>query len=233
MVLPAIFQRAGGVASRAARFSAAPLAIGAIVVALLIGGCASSAPPRADDATIQQRWEKHRDTLAQLARWQLTGRVAVRTADDGWNASIHWVQEGDDGYAIEFSGPFGQGVAAVRAAGGVVTIELPDRPIAAAADAETLLAHELGWTVPVSALRYWILGMPAPDVAADTELDNNGLLVALSQSGWRAEFHRYKPVDGIPLPAKVTLTRDEVRLRFVIDTWRAIAADPGEPHVPG
>jgi outer membrane lipoprotein LolB len=164
--------------------------------------------------------------LAQLDRWQLNGRLAVRTASDGSTANIQWVQDGDDAYAIEFSGPFGQGAAAVRAAAGVVTMELPDQPMVAAADAETLLASQLGWTIPVSGLRYWILGVPAPDAPAETVLDNDGLLVELSQSGWRAEYQRYKPVDGVMLPGKVTLTHAEVRLRFVIDRWRVTAPEP-------
>lgn len=211
------------------RRNAALPAVGALAVLLLIGGCA--APPCSDDGAASAAWRAHQDRLAPLTRWRMTGRVAVRTADDGWSAAIDWLQHADDAWTIEFRGPFGQGAAAVRAAGGVVTMELPGRPLAAATDAETLLARELGWTVPVSGLRYWIRGVPAPDAVADAELDSDGRLRVLRQSGWRAEYQRYTFVAGTALPAKMTLTRDALRLRFVIDAWHIDAQEP--PHDAG
>lgn len=192
-------------------------ALGALVVLLVLAGCA--APPVRVDAAADTTWQARRDALLQLDHWRLTGRIGVRAQDDGWNATVDWMQQGDDVYAIEFRGPFGQGAAAVRAAGGVVTMELPERPVTAAADAETLIDAELGWTVPVSGLRYWIRGVPAPDTAARTELDGNGQLLALEQAGWRVEYQRYTPVRHLTLPTKITLTRAALRLRFIIDDW--------------
>jgi outer membrane biogenesis lipoprotein LolB len=41
----------------------------------------------------------------------------------------------------------------------------------------------------------------------------------VSQDGWSVVYDRYMPVSGDLLPAHLTLSRDDVRVRIVIDHW--------------
>ena len=52
----------------------------------------------------------------------------------------------------------------------------------------------------------------------------DGTLSQLEQQGWQLRYENYRaesaPGGSVRLPAKLTATRDEVRLRLVIDRWQ-------------
>ena len=196
------------------------------VVALVCASCSTMPPARVSDAELDLRWRAHQQSLQHIGGWRVTGRVAVHTPDDGWNASVLWNQVDDRHYTVKFSGPFGQGVAALQATPDNITLSVPDRPVMVAGDAETLLMTELGWKIPVSALRFWMVGLPANDASFVAEFDNDGRLAQLRQSGWRTDYQRYMSVDDMTLPGRMLITNGEVKLRFVIDRW-SVAIDGG------
>ena len=77
-----------------------------------------------------------------------------------------------------------------------------------------------GWTIPVSSLRYWALGIPDPAVpAAVTEVDDNGHLVRLEQGDWIVEISRYSEGGGQQMPRNLSATNPDTRVRMVIDRW--------------
>ncbi|HLA74858.1 MAG TPA: lipoprotein insertase outer membrane protein LolB, partial [Gammaproteobacteria bacterium] len=80
--------------------------------------------------------------------------------------------------------------------------------------------------LPVSGLRYWVLGLPdpaAPPAAQDRELDGLGHLTRLRQSGWDIEFRRYSPVTTVDLPNKIFLTNQaagvRLEVRLAVEQW--------------
>ena len=46
-------------------------------------------------------------------------------------------------------------------------------------------------------------------------------LAALQQDGWQIQYTGYMPVGGEWLPSKLTLERQGVRLRVVVDGWNS------------
>jgi outer membrane lipoprotein LolB len=78
----------------------------------------------------------------------------------------------------------------------------------------------------VAALRYWVLGLPAPGTVASRTLDPRGRLAALEQSGWRIRFLDYGRQDGYELPGRVFAQKDGTRVRLVVGRWRL----PGMPE---
>ena len=70
---------------------------------LLVSGCTSlpSTP-----SSPEQQWQFHRQKLSALNAWQLSGRIAIQTADEGGTASIDWRQQGEH-YSIRIIGPIG------------------------------------------------------------------------------------------------------------------------------
>ena len=196
------------------------------VVTLICVSCSTMPPARVSDAVLDQRWHAHRQSLQHIAGWRVTGRVAVHTPDNGWNASVLWDQIDASRYTVKFSGPFRQGVAALQVTPDNVTLSVPDRPVMVAGNAETLLRTELGWEIPMNALRFWMVGLPANDSSFAAEFDNDGRLTQLTQSGWRTDYQRYVSVDNMTLPARMQITNGEVKLRFIIDRW-SVAIDSG------
>jgi outer membrane lipoprotein LolB len=91
--------------------------------------------------------------------------------------------------------------------------------------ARLVLAQQLGFAPPLDALRYWILGVPAPGDAATAEVrDAAGVLTAFSQQGWQLQFEEFRPQPtargAVQVPARLLAQHAELRLRLVVDSWQ-------------
>ena len=83
------------------------------------------------------------------------------------------------------------------------------------------LNSRLGFDAPLASLRYWVLGVPDPAQPASESLDAaQQRLSALTQDGWRVDYQSYVDSAGGPLPSKLTLQRDAVRVRLLVDDWK-------------
>src|SRR5690606_41877173 len=76
-----------------------------------------------------------------------------------------------------------------------------------------------GWTRPVTSLRYWARGIPAPTLPASTEFGADGQLVRLVQRDWTLDITEYREDAGQLLPRRLTAVNHETRVRLVIDDW--------------
>ena len=142
--------------------------------------------------------------------------------EDGrnWQASVNWAQQGQR-FAIDLIGPFGQG--GVRVSGDGQAVELQTgRETLRAADPDRLLARATGVALPISGLRYWIRGLPAPEDAAPARVtrDGQGRIARLEQNGWRIDYPNYVQVQGLTLPQRIEASRGPaLRITIVIGNW--------------
>jgi outer membrane lipoprotein LolB len=164
-------------------------------------------------------WEVRRPQLQAREHFELKGRVAVAAGGEGFNANLHWTQDGALSQ-LTLEGPLGGG-AQITASGSDLTLVTShgERVDSAAAHAE--LAARLGFDPPLSSLRYWVLGVPDPSEPATEALDPaQQRLSALTQSGWQVDYLGYSAASGQALPAQLTLRRDSVRVRLLVVDWR-------------
>ncbi len=186
-----------------------------LALAVLQAGCAVTpvAPPAAD---VELAWSEHRASLSGMDRWHLHGRIAIRTEDEGWNASLDWQQQLQS-YEIQLTGPLGQGNLQLSGDNGHVVLRSGDDQWEDV-DPESLLYRATGWRVPVAALRFWVLGLPAPG-PAEQQLDVHGYLDKLQQSDWHIEFRDYARQGTLVLPGRIFVTDRNAQVRLVIDRW--------------
>jgi outer membrane lipoprotein LolB len=188
----------------------------AMLAALAALAACRSVPPRAAPTS----WEVRRPQLQALAHFELRGRVAVAAAGEGFNASLRWIQQGTRAQ-LTLEGPLGVGGAQVIAAGDELTLVTPHGEQLDNAAAHAELAARLGFDPPLSSLRYWVLGVPDPAQPSTEALDpDQQRLAALTQSGWHIDYVSYGVAEGGSLPARLTLQRDAVRVRLLVDDWR-------------
>lgn len=185
-------------------------------LAALLSACAAT--PELSPQQQQQAWHQHRQSLVGLGDWSLSARIAVNTETEGWNGQLYWRQGGDD-FQIHFSAPFGQGAFQLDGGRHGVEMRVSDGQIYSAADAETLLQQNLGWRFPLSELRYWVIGLPAPRAEPTLTLDAEGRLATLAQDHWTVRYPDYLRVDGVVLPKKVFVDNHDLNVRLVIDHW--------------
>jgi len=160
--------------------------------------------------------------LAELDVWTMQGRIAVKRAAGSGQGKITWQQSGED-TDISLAGPLGSGAINIH--------WVPDEVVVSGADldvqhrytgsdaAEQFLAEQLGWPFPAASIRYWLLGMPNPDLAYTQDFGADGALLRVQQSGWQVNYERFAVVNGYVLPAKLQVESDAVRLRVIVDKW--------------
>ncbi len=196
---------------------------------LVLAGCSAPALRTTPAMTVATEAEVAR--LQQWTVWQARGRLAVKTANDGFNAHFNWRQAvGETELVVE--GPFGAGHSRVLASAERIRLEAGGQPAlefhAPFEGAESALAERVGFGLPLGALAFWLRGVPDPvAVTQAAPVANAGTVSAgvgsFAQAGWRIQPEGPVIVERAPaaLPSRVTLTRGDVRIRVVIDQWSA------------
>lgn len=167
---------------------------------------------------------EHQHQVQTVDDWQINGKLGIRTADDNGSASLKWTQQ-NAGYQINLSGPLGQKRMLITGTPESVRLEQTGEPAQEAKTPEALIRKQLGWTLPVTQLAYWVRGVPAPK-GRITRLEQNdtGLLAQLQQGDWLITYSNYsdQPFNGktLALPGKITAEYKDVRLTLVIRQWQ-------------
>lgn len=190
-----------------------------VLALIAVLAACTRAPHRPDEAPDEAARQLHRQQLERLQAWSLDGRVALRTPDDGWSASLQWSQW-IDYMDFRLRGTFGIGTTRVRGNREWMIIENSRGEVWETANPEVELARQTGWRVPLAMLRWWMVGMPAPGEAAEERVvDGSGHLVYLEQGGWQVHYEEYSEYEGLMLPGRITVENEEVRLRIRIRHW--------------
>ena len=164
-------------------------------------------------------WSVRRPALQNLARFGLNGRVAVAVGKQGFNAGLRWTQSGAM-TSLALTGPLGAGGVQVTADGGNLSVITSNGKHLGDTRARAELQDKLGFEPPLASLRYWVLGVPDPAAAASVQLDSRQRLTSLTQGGWQIDYGSYVPVGAEWLPRLMTLRREGVRVRMVVDGWQ-------------
>jgi len=168
---------------------------------LALAGCRTApVPPPIIGPGADAPWAEQRDALAGVSRYALTGRVAVAADGEGFSGSLRYQQQ-ERRAELAIDGPLGMGGVRVNVDGEAVTIsdsrgESFDGP---AARAE--LEQRLGFTLPLTELRWWLLGIPAPGEVDVTAEAASGEIHGFMQNGWRVNIDARAPGQTLPQEA--------------------------------
>ncbi len=137
-----------------------------------------------------------------------------RSVNKGGRPVSDWRQNGPVS-ELHLAGPLGVGAS-----------PLPWRPRASrsmalrrAPRSTQKLQERLGFELPLDNLRFWLLGIPNPDVPFDLTRNAQDRAQHLAQAGWSIDYDQYRPAGGDVLPAHLVLSRADARVRIVVDRW--------------
>ena len=207
-------QKRGRVAERAR--AVARLAVVAVFLASVLAGCKTV--PLATVPSPSEPWETRRAALQQRADFDLSGRIAVAAAQEGFNAKLHWKQQGTRS-SLSLDGPLGVGGVRITSDGSTLNVINAHGDTLDSDAARREITTRLGFEPPLQSLRFWVQGVPDPSHPADEVLDDNKRLATLRQDGWQIDYAAYSAVAGRWLPSRMTLTRENVRVRLLVDGW--------------
>jgi outer membrane lipoprotein LolB len=188
----------------------------AVVAAAWLAGCKTV--PVSHEPLPTQPWEVRRAALQSRDRFDLNGRIAVAAAQEGFNARLRWQQQGARSQ-LALDGPLGVGGVRITSDGDTLNVINARGEQLSSDAARSEIAAKLGFEPPLESLRYWVLGVPDPAHPADEVLDADQRLATLRQEGWQIDYGGYSAVGGQWLPSRMTLKRDDVRVRLLVDGW--------------
>ncbi|EIT69913.1 lipoprotein insertase outer membrane protein LolB [Hydrocarboniphaga effusa] len=191
--------------------------VAALAALLLLAGCSLSPQQRElSSAEKGAAYARHEAQILGIESFQVDGRAA--SAELGFRADLHWLERADRHFELRLAGPFGAGAVELRGDADLVEVRNSDG-VQQTADPEGWIRHRYGWTLPISGLRYWALGVPNPRIPSQPSLDAQGRLETLIQNGWKLTYSEYRREGEYDLPRRFEADNGQVRLKLLIDRW--------------
>ncbi len=182
---------------------------------LLCAGCATVRHPVAPATN----WDQRLPALQGITAFEIEGRVAASDGKQGFSAGLRW-QQRDDSATLDLTAPLGFGAAHIEQSPTSLSVTTSKGVTLTQAAASDELARTLGFEPPLTSLRYWVLGASDPNFPAQESLDEQQHLTHLEQDGWQVDLADYAQVGQWWLPRRVSVTRQALRLKLVVNTWR-------------
>jgi outer membrane lipoprotein LolB len=184
-----------------------------LLACVLLAGCASM-PPVAPPAPSEQVPDP-----AVLTQWVAKGRIALAAGGEGGSGSFVW-QQRSERTEVSFRGPLGAGGLQIVTDGErLELIDAEGRALDGDA-ARAALKQRLGIDLPLADLRFWMLGVPAPESGGVGAVRIEPPQTGFRQRDWEVTYAAFRPVSGWSLPAKVNAASGDVRVRIVVDDWQ-------------
>ena len=158
----------------------------------------------------QESWLVPGDGL-EIKQWKLQGRLLIRT-EDILNVNINWRHNGTKD-ELSLFGVLGLGRKKIEIDGRSIILDNGDGKKISSNDVDGFIAQQLGFVVPITALRHWVLGWPISDEPMIRVKDG------FEQLGWKIKSSRFKKTEIGMMPHKLKISKDKIKLTLIIDRW--------------
>jgi len=160
--------------------------------------------------------------LGQVEAWVMKGRIAFRQNQEGWHGMIGWFhdQSLDE---IKIAGPVGQGAFIIRSKGGAVEIQYADGRVEMAEKPDELIKKQLGFSIPLQAMRWWVLGLPIKGKPFRV-IEDSPDSVSFRQDDWTVSQRDFHLFDGRIIPRRLKIENTNLSLKLVVDRWKEVVA---------
>jgi len=203
-------------------------------IVITLAACASiSDRPVTDES--YQIWSEYQAQLSTIDSWEIRARAVIFVEQEVYQVGISWHRESNQ-YVILIEAPFGQGVFRIESnstddAAPPIKLSLPDGQVFYDDSAEALLVRVIGWSIPVSGMKSWIIGLPIIETEYSYDLRSDGRLKSLRQDDWLINYLEYFAQDTAEqgLPRKMYLKHTSLAFKIVIDRWQQLQVKVNSP----
>jgi outer membrane lipoprotein LolB len=188
-----------------------------VAASCLLQDCTTIAARKSDPAA-EQAYQQRQEHLMELEHWRLVGKLAASNGEDGGSGSFSWENLAAE-TRMAFRGALGKGAWELEAKDGQAVLRFADGREYFAGSISQLVTAHMRTKVPVEALTWWVLGLARPNEWERRELDAEGRITFLRQSGWEVDFSGYRLQQDIWLPGKVVARHQQHSVKLAISSW--------------
>lgn len=177
------------------------LAIALTVFSLV--GCASIYDKQVDQPDVYVAPQKI-DT-----NYSIDGRFSIVNSAKNYYGNFTWDHD-LSADKLSLNSPLGNSVAVISVESNVATLQTKDG-VYSGKDLDELLENNLGFTLPIEYLHYWVQGIPLPQYPVD-----KSLVSGFEQLGWNVEYLKWQDVNH---PQIVQVSNSDLRIKLLISNW--------------
>ncbi len=161
----------------------------------------------------------------QLSQWDLTAKFSITTSQGTESGSIRWILNENE-ERLNVLSPTGSVVAQMVLVDEEARLKTDDGE-SVASNAETLFKDVMNLSLPISALKFWVRGLNAPNLPLQSvKKDAEGRITDLTQDGWKLAYNGNISIESgsnlFEVPRRFTATRDDIEIRWASTEWQAI-----------
>ena len=192
---------------------------GLVLPLLILFGCATS-DSRPEGKLPRELAAERKASYESIDEWEIRGRLGIQRGDDGFSAGFKWLQEGKT-FDIKLFDPLGRQVAWLRGDDRNVSLDTAKGEKIRAQDPEKMLLDNLGWTLPIRSLLYWVRGLPDPtSIVWKEEYDEQGRMLLIQQADWDVRFTKYLSKDNKSFPKLTRLEHQDFKMKLLVQDWQ-------------
>ncbi len=173
---------------------------------LLLVGCSGLQERNLESIDWRQR------SVVKLDSWNMSGRLVI-VDEEVWTANVYW-QHHLDIDRLRLSGMLGLGAVDIVLDGQGILIDNGQGEKLFSQDVDNFVAQQIGFYVPLTALRQWVLGQDLKDLPSKP--NESGF----DQLGWKVRYEGYMATSGGLMPRKLKVTKEARMLKLVVDQWK-------------
>jgi len=198
---------------------------------LSLAGCAAQPKPATQGtpaaarapSSPQAAWQQRQASFARMSAWGMQGKVGLQLREQSGSFGIAWQQQGNDQYNMDIQNPLtGSIMAHLAGMGSGVTLQANGKTYQDAS-AEHLLQRQLGVSLPLAGMKYWVRGITAPgEPVGQLALDAQGRPASFQQAGWVVTYNGWQGNGWNAMPEKIQLVRaaEQAKVKVIAKTWQ-------------
>lgn len=139
--------------------------------------------------------------------FNISGRMSIVTPAQSKSAHFDWVRN-QESEELNLTTPLGQTVARLLMQGNNTTLYIKDKEYSNG-DLTTLMQEQLGFSIPLNYLHYWIEGVSVPNVSIEQQF-NDGF----KQLDWEIHYLKWKDANH---PEIVQCVAQDISIKILIN----------------
>ncbi len=193
----------------------------ALLLLLLMTACSNNpvVSNKTTEPVSEILWSERQQELKSIQAWEINGRLGVKTSEDAWSATLKW-QHNDDLSRLRIIAPF-HGTYEIRQEDKQYSLMTPDDGMLVTENPEQVMLENVGWTIPVRSLMYWVRGLVDESLNVELkQVNEKAQLVGLQQKNWLIKFSNYMAVKQYSLPGKIVLSNQYATITLLNKNWK-------------